>query len=303
MANPRVLDKRRRSIRNIRKITRTMELIATARFKKAMDRASAATAYTNRMTKLVQDLLASGLEVSHPLLEKRESVQERHAARAHGQSRSVRRLQRQPAAGRLPPLARAASKRSPIAGWKSSGKRGICGVQVPRHHARRRPTRTSKTSRRSTKSTSSPAATSTNTSPAGSIGSTSSTRSSRASPGNTSSIETLLPLSAIGGDARDALQSPIGTARPKRRPPRDLRIPAVAGKHFGRSRADQLQDQTVQVLPGLGRQRADRPHGRHEERHRKRRRSDPPPEHAIQPRPTKPHHVRTDGRHRRRRSA
>ena len=74
MANPRLLDKRRRSIKNIRKITRTMELIATARFKKAMDRASAATAYTSRMTKLVQDLLASGLQVSHPLLEKRETV-------------------------------------------------------------------------------------------------------------------------------------------------------------------------------------------------------------------------------------
>jgi len=74
MPNPRLLDKRRRSIKNIRKITRTMELIATARFKKAMDRASAATAYTARMTKLVQDLLSSGLQVSHPLLEKRESV-------------------------------------------------------------------------------------------------------------------------------------------------------------------------------------------------------------------------------------
>jgi F-type H+-transporting ATPase subunit gamma len=74
MPNPRLLDKRRKSIRNIRKITRTMELIATARFKKAMDRASAATAYTNRITKLVQDLLASGLEVHHPLLEKREAV-------------------------------------------------------------------------------------------------------------------------------------------------------------------------------------------------------------------------------------
>ena len=74
MANPRELDKRRRSIRNIRKITRTMELIATARFKKAMDRANAATAFTNRMTKLVQDLAASGLEVSHPLLEQRDAV-------------------------------------------------------------------------------------------------------------------------------------------------------------------------------------------------------------------------------------
>jgi F-type H+-transporting ATPase subunit gamma len=75
MANPRLLDKRRKSIRNIRKITRTMELIATARFKKAMDRASAATAYTNRMTRLVGDLMASGLEVRHPLLEVREKVQ------------------------------------------------------------------------------------------------------------------------------------------------------------------------------------------------------------------------------------
>jgi F-type H+-transporting ATPase subunit gamma len=74
MANPRLLDKRRKSIKNIRKITRTMELIATARFKKAMDRASAATAYTNRMTNLVSDLMASGLEVRHPLLEVREKV-------------------------------------------------------------------------------------------------------------------------------------------------------------------------------------------------------------------------------------
>src|SRR6188508_1473564 len=74
MAKARALDKRRKSIKNIRKITRTMELIATARFKKAMDRASAATAYTSRMTQLVQDLLSSGLEVHHPLLEKRETI-------------------------------------------------------------------------------------------------------------------------------------------------------------------------------------------------------------------------------------
>jgi F-type H+-transporting ATPase subunit gamma len=74
MANPKELDKRRKSVRNIRKITRTMELIATARFKKAMDRASAATAYTNRITKLVSDLTKTGLEVSHPLLEGRETT-------------------------------------------------------------------------------------------------------------------------------------------------------------------------------------------------------------------------------------
>jgi F-type H+-transporting ATPase subunit gamma len=74
MAKARALDKRRRSVRNIRKITRTMELIATARFKKAMDRASAATAYTKRITKLVADLTQTGLEVSHPLLESRQKT-------------------------------------------------------------------------------------------------------------------------------------------------------------------------------------------------------------------------------------
>jgi len=74
MAKARALDKRRKSVRNIRKITRTMELIATARFKKAMDRATAATAYTARITQLVKDLATTGLEVSHPLLEGREQT-------------------------------------------------------------------------------------------------------------------------------------------------------------------------------------------------------------------------------------
>jgi F-type H+-transporting ATPase subunit gamma len=72
MANARALDKRRKSVRNIRKITRTMELIATARYRKAMDRASAATAYTERIIRIVSRLAASGTEVKHPLLEARE---------------------------------------------------------------------------------------------------------------------------------------------------------------------------------------------------------------------------------------
>ena len=68
MAKARALDRRRKSIRNIRKITRTMELIANAQFKRAMDRATAATAYTDRITQLVADLAHSGTEVAHPLL-------------------------------------------------------------------------------------------------------------------------------------------------------------------------------------------------------------------------------------------
>jgi len=74
MANLRLLVNRRKAIRNIRKITRTMELIATARFKKAMDRASEAAAYTKKIGELAADLSASAGEVSHPLLEQRAEV-------------------------------------------------------------------------------------------------------------------------------------------------------------------------------------------------------------------------------------
>jgi F-type H+-transporting ATPase subunit gamma len=69
MAKARALDRRRKSIRSIRKITRTMELISTAKFRKAMDRAMAASAYTKRITALVGHLSHAGLEVKHPLLE------------------------------------------------------------------------------------------------------------------------------------------------------------------------------------------------------------------------------------------
>jgi len=68
MANLRVLVKRRKAVRNIRKITRTMELIATARFKKALDRATEADAYTRKIAELAADLSKNAGEVSHPLL-------------------------------------------------------------------------------------------------------------------------------------------------------------------------------------------------------------------------------------------
>lgn len=74
MANARKLDRSRKSIGNIRKITRTMELIATARFRKAMDRATAAARFTERITGLVARLARAGLEVKHPLLEPRDKT-------------------------------------------------------------------------------------------------------------------------------------------------------------------------------------------------------------------------------------
>jgi len=72
MAKARAVLKRLKAVRNIRKITRTMELIATARFKKAMDRATEATAYTAKIAELAADLTQSTAEFRHPLMEVRE---------------------------------------------------------------------------------------------------------------------------------------------------------------------------------------------------------------------------------------
>ena len=68
MAKARAIIKRLKAVKNIRKITRTMELIATARFKKAMDRASEAAAYTKKISEIVSDLSKADLSFSHPLL-------------------------------------------------------------------------------------------------------------------------------------------------------------------------------------------------------------------------------------------
>lgn len=71
MAKARLLVKRLKAVRNIRKITRTMELIATSRFKKAMDRATEAAEYTKKISEIVGDLGKASLQFSHPLLETR----------------------------------------------------------------------------------------------------------------------------------------------------------------------------------------------------------------------------------------
>lgn len=69
MAKARAIVKRLKAVRNIRKITRTMELIATGRFKRAMDRATEAAEYTRKISEIVADLARADLTFSHPLLE------------------------------------------------------------------------------------------------------------------------------------------------------------------------------------------------------------------------------------------
>jgi len=68
MANRRVLVKRRKAIGNIRKITRTMQLIATARFQVAFNRAVAARPYTEKLAELAGDLSRGAGDFTHPLM-------------------------------------------------------------------------------------------------------------------------------------------------------------------------------------------------------------------------------------------
>ena len=74
MANRRVLVKRRKSVRNIRKITRTMQLIATARFQAAFNRAVATKPYTEKLAEVVADLSRAAGNVDHPLLQTHDEV-------------------------------------------------------------------------------------------------------------------------------------------------------------------------------------------------------------------------------------
>jgi F-type H+-transporting ATPase subunit gamma len=68
MAKARAIIKRRKAVENIRKITRTMELIATNRFRKALNRATEAEAYTRKIAELVADLGETSGDIKHPLL-------------------------------------------------------------------------------------------------------------------------------------------------------------------------------------------------------------------------------------------
>lgn len=69
MANLRELRKRRRSAQGARKITRTMELVASAKLKKAADAALASRPYAEALRELVARLVATGAR--HPLLHQR----------------------------------------------------------------------------------------------------------------------------------------------------------------------------------------------------------------------------------------
>jgi F-type H+-transporting ATPase subunit gamma len=68
MAKPRELRRRIRSVQSTRKITKTMELVATSKLKRAQDRVVAARPYAAALTDVIGDLYAPELAERFPLL-------------------------------------------------------------------------------------------------------------------------------------------------------------------------------------------------------------------------------------------
>jgi F-type H+-transporting ATPase subunit gamma len=74
MANLRDLRRRRKSVQNTKKITGTMELVASAKMKKAQDAAAASRPYADALRELVGNMAAAaGDYQGHPLMQKREA--------------------------------------------------------------------------------------------------------------------------------------------------------------------------------------------------------------------------------------
>ncbi len=70
MAKSRQLKGRIRSVQNTRKITKTMELVATSKLKRAQDRVIAARPYADALRQVIADLYTPDLAEGFPLLRK-----------------------------------------------------------------------------------------------------------------------------------------------------------------------------------------------------------------------------------------
>lgn len=67
MAKARAILKRRKAVQNIRKITRTMQLISTARFQRSFNRATASKPYSEKIKHMVAHA-SKHVQIDHPLL-------------------------------------------------------------------------------------------------------------------------------------------------------------------------------------------------------------------------------------------
>lgn len=71
MAKAKAIIKRRKVVVNTRKITKTMELVSTAKFKQSFNRIANAMPYRETLQAMMRDLAQAGGDVRHPMLERR----------------------------------------------------------------------------------------------------------------------------------------------------------------------------------------------------------------------------------------
>ena len=76
MGKTREIKKRIKAVANIRRITKTMQMIATSKFSKAQQRALASKPYSRGIFELVTELAASARDTAHPLIRGPRGVQE-----------------------------------------------------------------------------------------------------------------------------------------------------------------------------------------------------------------------------------
>ena len=74
MANLRDISRRMSSIKSTMQVTRTMEMISTARIRKALDRAEEASPYKDAITRMLANVASSAASIEHPLLTKHDEV-------------------------------------------------------------------------------------------------------------------------------------------------------------------------------------------------------------------------------------
>jgi F-type H+-transporting ATPase subunit gamma len=70
MAKTREIKGRMKAVSNIKRITKTMQMIATARFQAALRRATASKPYSRKIAELVGELASAGESLDQPLLKK-----------------------------------------------------------------------------------------------------------------------------------------------------------------------------------------------------------------------------------------
>src|SRR5437879_1768289 len=158
MAKPRELRRRIKSVQSTRKITKTMELVATSKLKRAQDRVVAARPYAAALAEVIGDLYAPELAERFPLLRQPGGKSRRvalvvitanrglcgaiNAKLIREKRRRNEQLESEGAGGDLPPIAKkgisdvlgAAADRGCGPGHEADG--GTEANRVPRHHHR-----------------------------------------------------------------------------------------------------------------------------------------------------------------------